>query len=144
MGVCVSACLKMFKQHSVSIKTHQTWDIFPQQWQLWCFDLCVFFTRPSASCCDIQTELRVISLGDLRLPHESCWSAAGGSPGGQPACIPAPGDVQRPETAAASSLVPPKQKAVIQPTYKWPGLALLEVRQSGGSLTTYMAHYSDW
>lgn len=83
-SLCVSASVKMFKQHNVRIETHQTRDMFPQWWHLWSFDLCVFFIRPSASCCDIQTELRVISPPDLRLPHESCWSGAGCSPGGQP------------------------------------------------------------
>lgn len=66
-------------------KTPQTCNNFPQQWQrrLGYFDLCVLFIWPSASCCDIQTELRVISLGDLWLPHESWSISGGGSPGGR-------------------------------------------------------------
>lgn len=98
--------LNVEKQH----KIQQTCSNFSLQWQFGCFDLCVLSDRPSASCCDIQTELRVISPGDLWLPHESCLISGGGSPGvcvcgGGAACIPAPEDVHRPATAATASLV---------------------------------------
>lgn len=78
---------------------------FPQRWQqqLGCFDLCVGFVQASASCCDIQTELRVISLEDLWLPHKSRKPADQHQ-------LPGEGDVclcHRPATATTASLVSP-------------------------------------
>lgn len=80
---------------------------FPQRWQqqLGCFDLCVGFVQPSASCCDIQTELRVISLEDLWLPHKSRKPADQHQ-------LPGEGDVclfHRPATATMASLVSPNR-----------------------------------
>ena len=83
--VCVCVCVFVFPLQTQcwSKKTQPTCDNFPQPWQQRLDVLiCVSYARPSASCCDIQTEQRVISLGDLWLPHESCQISSGGSPGG--------------------------------------------------------------
>lgn len=108
--------------------------------------ICVLFVRPSASCCDIQTELCVISLGDLLLPHER-WlissGGGGGSPGGPAARIPAPEGVHRPATAAPASLVSQTGgclAADLQMT--WVGLVGSEAERGGGLTTAGRSHGS--